>query len=64
MKRYGSRAGWSLVVLAVACVVGVGWVKWRGPLGAGSRSGRARTRAGSRMPLLRTTAASGKKPRN
>jgi tetratricopeptide (TPR) repeat protein len=32
MKRYGSRAGWSLVVLGIACVLGVGWVKWHGPL--------------------------------
>jgi tetratricopeptide (TPR) repeat protein len=30
MKRYGGRAGWSLVVLAGALAVGL--VKWRGPL--------------------------------
>ncbi len=31
-KRFGRRACWSLAVLAVACALGVGWLKWRGPL--------------------------------
>ncbi len=32
LKRYGSRAGWSFVVLAIAGALGTGWVKWRAPL--------------------------------
>ncbi len=32
MKRYGRRAGSSLVVLAIACALGVVWMKWRAPL--------------------------------
>ncbi len=32
MERYGRRAGSLLVVLAIACALGVIWVKWRTPL--------------------------------
>lgn len=32
MKRYGRRIGWSIVVLAILALLGVGWKKWGGPI--------------------------------
>ncbi len=32
VRRYGGRAGWSLLVLAIVSALGAGWVMWRGGL--------------------------------